>query len=118
MLDLDFDLGVFLIVILRDIYFERLCFLSCKVLYVLKYGNYILFLEDIKSLDLVSVISIIFIKSINSSKYSLLEFILECDLNNLFVDIFNNLIEMNRDEKNRFKFVKLIYYDIELKKFV
>lgn len=113
--DLDSDSGASPTVILRDIHLERLCFSSCKALYVSKHGNYTLFLEDIKPLDLVSVISTISTKSTNSSKHSSSELISECDLNNSLVDIFNNLIEMNRDEKNRFKFVKLIHYDIELK---
>lgn len=106
-------------VVLRDIHLERLCFSSCKALYVSKHGNYTLFLEDIKPLDLVNVISTISTKSKKGSSGNLSsESASKRNLKKSLVNIFNNLIEMNRDEKNSFKFVKLIHYDIELKRFI
>ncbi|CAI4059001.1 hypothetical protein SUVZ_04G0240 [Saccharomyces uvarum] len=105
--------------ILEDIHFERLCFSSCKTLYVSRYGNYTLFLEDIKPLDLAYVINTISKDPKSSSNgVSLSVPNVGLDLKKSLAAIFDNLITMNRDQKNSFKFVKLTHYDIEFKEFI
>ncbi|CAI4037693.1 hypothetical protein SMKI_04G0230 [Saccharomyces mikatae IFO 1815] len=113
----DLDSGSTLI--LKDIHLERLCFSSCKALYVSRSGNYTLFLEDIKPLDIVNVINSISTKSQKSGTEFLPSGpIIESNLREPLLDIFNNLIKMNIDERNSFKFVRLIHYNTELKKFI
>lgn len=118
--DIEFpDLDSRSALVLEDIHLERLCFSSCKALYVSKHGNYTLFLEDIKPLDRMCVINIISTDSkLSGSNGSLSGPSLKPHLKESLTDIFNNLIKINKDEKNGFKFVKLIDYDMELKKFI
>lgn len=105
--------------LLEDIHFERLCFSSCKTLYVSRHGNYTLFLEDIKPLDLAYVINTISKgPKISSNGVCLSAPNAGPELKKSLAAIFDNLIAMNRDQKNSFKFVKLTHYDIEFKEFI
>ncbi|KOH00161.1 telomere-binding protein CDC13 [Saccharomyces eubayanus] len=117
--DLDLDTESCSTFILEDIHFERLCFASCKTLYVSQHGNYTLFLEDIKPLDLAYVINTLSKGPKNCSNgVSLSAPNVGPNLKESLATIFDNLITMNRDQKNSFKFVKLIHYDTEVKEFI
>lgn len=83
---------------IQDIHYERLAFIDCKATYLSKDSKSSIFLEDVRPIDLHTVI--------NYSKDSI--------EGSATRDIFTNLIRMNRTPSNQFKFVKLANYNSEL----
>lgn len=90
---------------LQGIYFERLCFVKCQGRFVSTKNKGSIFLQDIRCIDL------------NGTLYTARTFKESNEITTLN-KIFDNLIRLNNDPKNDFKFVKLLNYDHDMKKFI
>ena len=88
-----------------EIQLDRLCFINCKVIYIGKDDKYSLFLDDIKPIDLNNAIRIA------RQLQSTLE-------QRTILKIFDNLIKLNNESRNGFKFVKLDNYNNEFAQFI
>lgn len=91
--------------IIENIHIKSLCFLKCNGLYMASGAKYSVFLEGVKTLDLSMAME----EATNKTN---------TPEGKVISDTFHNLIKMNKDPKEPFKFVNLANYSKKFANFI